>query len=49
MLPEQAILEFKALLEKKLGKQVTMEEATEMAIQFFNFMKVVLTPANNNH
>jgi len=45
MLPEKAIIEFKEIYKRKFNVDLSMEEATRKAIEFFNLMKVLLKPA----
>lgn len=45
MLPAEAVTEFTALYKKNFGKELTFDEASELANKVFIFFKTVLKPA----
>lgn len=44
MLPAEAVQEFKQIYQNEIGKELSDQEALELAISFFNFTKAVYKP-----
>lgn len=48
MLCKEAIFEWKKIYEKKTGKSISFEEATERANKMFRFLKTISKTFNSN-
>ena len=46
MLPKKAVLEFKQLVEKHLGKKITYTQAEKWAENFYQLMLLIITPVD---
>lgn len=44
MLSESAVAQFKEIYEKRLGCEITPDEAREKASRFLGFIELILTP-----
>lgn len=44
MLPKEAIFEYQAIYKKLYGKDLTFEEASQKALDFFQFFRTIYRP-----